>query len=44
LEVMMILAAVVNQMIERQPSFAREMGQVLEIRRRAIQDILPTPP
>lgn len=37
LEVMMIPAAVVNQMIERQPSFAREIGQILEIRRRAIQ-------
>lgn len=39
LEVMMISAAVVNQMIDRQPSFAREIGQVLEIRRRAIQEI-----
>jgi small-conductance mechanosensitive channel len=37
LEVMVISAAVVNQMIERQPSFAREIGQILEIRRRAIQ-------
>ena len=37
LEVMIISANVVNQMIERQPSFAREIGQILEIRRRAIQ-------
>lgn len=37
LEVMRLTAAVVNQMIERQPSFAREISQVLEIRRRAIQ-------
>ncbi|MBI4782561.1 MAG: mechanosensitive ion channel family protein [Oscillatoriophycideae cyanobacterium NC_groundwater_1537_Pr4_S-0.65um_50_18] len=37
LEVMMISSSVVNQMIERQPSFAREIGQILEIRRRAIQ-------
>lgn len=37
LEVMMIAASVVNQMIERQPSFAREIGQILEIRRRAVQ-------
>ncbi|MFB2875324.1 mechanosensitive ion channel domain-containing protein [Floridanema aerugineum] len=37
LEVMIISATIVNQMIERQPSFAREIGQILEIRRRAIQ-------
>ncbi len=37
LEVMMISSDVINQMIERQPSFAREIGQILEIRRRAIQ-------
>jgi small-conductance mechanosensitive channel len=37
LEVMRLAAHVVNQMIERQPSFAREISQVLEIRRRAIQ-------
>lgn len=37
LEVMIISANIVNQMIERQPSFAREIGQILEIRRRAIQ-------
>lgn len=36
LEVMMISASEVNQMIERQPSFAREISQVLEIRRRAV--------
>ncbi|WP_253188476.1 mechanosensitive ion channel family protein [Leptolyngbya sp. 'hensonii'] len=39
LEVMMISASVVNQMIERQPSFAREIGQILEIRRRAVQAV-----
>jgi hypothetical protein len=38
LEVMMIDATVVNQMIDRQPSFAREIGQILEIRRLAIQE------
>ena len=38
LEVMKILAATVHQMIERQPSFAREIGQILEIRRAAIQE------
>ncbi|MDX2216681.1 MAG: mechanosensitive ion channel family protein [Oculatellaceae cyanobacterium bins.114] len=37
LEVMMLSAPVVNQMIERQPSFAREISQILEIRRRAVQ-------
>jgi small-conductance mechanosensitive channel len=36
LEVMKLDSTVVNQMIERQPSFAREIGQILEIRRRAI--------
>ncbi|MGF1567407.1 MAG: cyclic nucleotide-binding domain-containing protein [Nodosilinea sp.] len=39
LEVMMIAATVVNQMIDRQPSFAREIGQILEIRRRTIQEV-----
>lgn len=43
LEVMMISAAEVNQMIERQPSFAREISQVLEIRRRAVQRALQQP-
>ncbi|MBW4520370.1 MAG: mechanosensitive ion channel family protein [Scytolyngbya sp. HA4215-MV1] len=43
LEVMMIASNVVNQMIERQPSFAREISQILEIRRRAIQSIKQTP-
>jgi small-conductance mechanosensitive channel len=38
LEVMKISATVVNQMIDRQPSFAREIGQILEIRRLAIQE------
>jgi small-conductance mechanosensitive channel len=37
LEVMMISADEVNRMIARQPSFAREIGQILEVRRRAIQ-------
>ncbi|MFN7715763.1 MAG: cyclic nucleotide-binding domain-containing protein [Pseudanabaenaceae cyanobacterium] len=39
LEVMMIPAAIVDRTIERQPSFAREIGQILEQRRRAIQGI-----
>jgi small-conductance mechanosensitive channel len=43
LEVMMISAAEVNQMIERQPSFAREISQVLEIRRRAVQSVQQQP-
>ncbi|WP_411871186.1 mechanosensitive ion channel domain-containing protein [Vulcanococcus limneticus] len=38
LEVMKISATVVNQMIDRQPSFAREIGQILESRRLTIQD------
>jgi small-conductance mechanosensitive channel len=38
LEVMKISASVVNRMIDRQPSFAREIGQILEIRRLAIQE------
>ncbi len=36
LEVMMISAPIVNQMIRRQPSFAREISQILELRRRAV--------
>lgn len=43
LEVMMIDATVVNQMIDRQPSFAREIGQILEIRRRTIQEVSQSP-
>ena len=39
LEGMMISLTIVNQMIERQPSFAREIGQILETRRRAIQAV-----
>jgi hypothetical protein len=39
---MMIDATVVNQMIDRQPSFAREIGQILEIRRRTIQEVSQT--
>lgn len=42
LEVMMLSSSVVHQMIERQPSFAREIGQILEIRRRAIQMVKQT--
>jgi small-conductance mechanosensitive channel len=38
LEVMKISADVVNHMIDRQPSFAREIDQILEIRRLAIQE------
>jgi CRP-like cAMP-binding protein len=38
LEVMKISAKVVNQMIDRQPSFAREIGQILEIRRLTIHE------
>jgi small-conductance mechanosensitive channel len=42
LEVMMLSSTVVNQMIERQPSFAREISQILEIRRRAVQEAIAT--
>ncbi|MFZ4666161.1 MAG: mechanosensitive ion channel domain-containing protein [Prochlorotrichaceae cyanobacterium] len=38
LEVMLLPAPVVNQMIDRQPSFAREISQILELRRRAVQE------
>lgn len=37
LEVMVIYSDVVNKMIERQPSLAREIGQIIEARRKAIQ-------
>jgi small-conductance mechanosensitive channel len=37
LEVMALAAPVVSQMIERQPSFAREISHILEIRRAAVQ-------
>ena len=40
LEVMVLSAAVINQMIERQPSFAREISQILETRQRAIQNVM----
>jgi hypothetical protein len=43
LEVMRISAAMVHQMIDRQPSFAREIGQILEIRRAAIQETSKPP-
>jgi hypothetical protein len=36
---MIFSSIVVNQMIERQPSFAREIGQILEVRRKAIQAV-----
>jgi small-conductance mechanosensitive channel len=39
LEVMRLSATLVNHMIERQPTFARELSQVLEMRRRAIQSV-----
>ncbi|MBW4623706.1 MAG: mechanosensitive ion channel [Cyanosarcina radialis HA8281-LM2] len=39
LEVMRISVAVVDRMLERQPSFARELSQILESRRKAIQEI-----
>jgi CRP-like cAMP-binding protein len=38
LEVMQISAAIVNQMLERQPSFVRELSQILESRRKAVQE------
>lgn len=38
LEVMLLPAPIVNQMIDRQPSFAREISQILELRRRAVQE------
>ncbi len=40
LEVMALSASVVNQMIERQPTFAREISQILEIRRAAVRSTL----
>ncbi|MBR8832147.1 MAG: hypothetical protein N5P05_002405 [Chroococcopsis gigantea SAG 12.99] len=39
LEVMTLGLNVVNQMIERQPRFGREIGQILEVRRRAIANL-----
>ncbi|PZO39984.1 MAG: small-conductance mechanosensitive channel [Pseudanabaena frigida] len=39
LEVMMISATAVNQMIDRQPNFAREISQILETRRRVVNTI-----
>ena len=39
LEVMMLSANAVNQMIDRQPSFAREISQILETRRRIVNAI-----
>jgi small-conductance mechanosensitive channel len=40
LEVMTLSTSVVNRMIERQPSFAREISQILEVRRAAVQSAL----
>lgn len=37
LEIMMLSSNIVNQMIERQPSFAREISQILEVRRKTVQ-------
>ena len=42
LEVMMISASAVNQMIDRQPNFAREISQILETRRRVVNTIQNT--
>jgi small-conductance mechanosensitive channel len=39
LEVMMISSEAVNQMIDRQPNFAREISQILETRRRVVNTI-----
>jgi CRP-like cAMP-binding protein len=39
LEVMVIYSNVVNKMIERQPSLAREIGQIIEASRKAIQAV-----
>jgi small-conductance mechanosensitive channel len=39
LEVMMLSASAVNQMIDRQPHFAREISQILETRRRLVNAI-----
>jgi small-conductance mechanosensitive channel len=44
LEVMALSATVVNQMIERQPSFAREISQILESRRTAVRSTLSLNP
>jgi small-conductance mechanosensitive channel len=41
LEVIVIYSNVVNKMIERQPSLAREIAQILEARRKAIQVAKP---
>jgi len=39
LEVMMLSSRAVNQMIDRQPNFAREISQILETRRRMVNAI-----
>jgi small-conductance mechanosensitive channel len=39
LEVMVIYSDVVNKMIDRQPSLAREIGQIIDVRRKAIQGV-----
>lgn len=40
LEVMVLYSDIVNKMIERQPSLAREIGQIIEARRKVIQVVL----
>ncbi|PZU98836.1 MAG: small-conductance mechanosensitive channel [Pseudanabaena sp.] len=39
LEIMMLSSRAVNQMIDRQPNFAREISQILETRRRLVNAI-----
>jgi hypothetical protein len=39
LEVMKMSPTIVNQMLERQPSFARELSQIFESRRKAVQEM-----
>jgi small-conductance mechanosensitive channel len=40
LEVMKLSPTIVNQLLDRQPSFARELSQILEYRRKALFDML----
>jgi small-conductance mechanosensitive channel len=39
LEVMVTYSNVVDRMIERQPNLAREIGQIIEVRRKAVQGV-----
>ncbi|MEY3826728.1 MAG: hypothetical protein RLZZ148_1545 [Cyanobacteriota bacterium] len=39
LEVMKMSPTIVNQMLERQPSFARELSQIFESLRKAVQEM-----